>query len=96
MDESIKRTKKEIDDVLKKGDDFVKAHPQSMFGDDNVQPFEEFKEIMRMAKEGTSAALLRAKIKKDYENEEDERMHLENMADDAVDWLEGLTDEDPY
>lgn len=98
MDKSIKRTEQEIDEIIRKGQEFVKEHPQSMFGDDNVEPFEFFKILCQKAKKGYSASMLRREIEREYadEEDEDERMHLENMAEDDVDWLAGESDEAPY
>jgi len=98
LDESIKRTEQEIDAVIQKGQQFVKEHPRSMFGDDNIGPFRTFKRLCEMAKQGYSADYLRRWIEKEYEDVEDEeeRMHLENQANDAVDWLTGEHDEAPY
>lgn len=99
MDKSIKRTEQEIDEMIKRGEKFVKVWPQSAFGDDNLQPFREFKKIMRMAKEGKSTAQIRERLRRDSEYmDADERMHLEDTVEDDIRWLEGLTseDEDPY
>jgi len=97
MDESIKRTKEEIDAVIQKGQQFIKEHPQSMFGDDNIGPFNTFKRLCEMAKKGYSVDYLRRWIEKEFEDEEDEeRLHFENEANDIVDWLAGEHDEQPY
>jgi len=100
MDKSIKRTEKEIDEVTQRGEQFVREHPRSMFGDDNVQSLEGFKEIIRLVKEGKPAFFIREHMKREQEQGEDEdsdeRWHYENEIDNIVDWLEGQTDEAPY
>lgn len=97
MHESIKRTEQEIDAVIKAGEKFVEQHPQSVFGDDNIKPFTVFKKICEKAKQGESAEQLRRWIILKYEDEEeDERLTLENEANDIIDWLAGEHDEAPY
>ena len=98
MHETIKRTEQEIDEQVQKGKQFVNEHPRSMFGDDNITPFRAFKSLCEMAKQGYSADSLRRWIEKEYEDEEDqdERMHLENQADDVVNWLSGESKDEPY
>lgn len=83
--------------MIKRGEAFVKKWPQSAFGDDNKQPFEEFKTLVRMAKEGKSIKQLRTWVEEEYsdEEDEDERMRLEGEATSHIDWLEG-SDDDPY
>jgi len=97
LDKSIKRTEQEIDAVIQAGQQFVKEWPRSMFGDDNIGPFRTFKKLCEMAKQGYSADYLRRWIEKEFEDEEDEeRLHLENEANDIVDWLSGKHNEKPY
>jgi len=99
MHKSIKRDKQEIDEMTKKGEEFVKEHPQSMFGDDNTQPFEDFKELIKMAKEGKSIEELRDWIEEEYGEEDedleekDENDRLREEAETVIQWLSGESDE---
>jgi len=98
LDKSIKRTEQEIDAAILKGQQFVKEHPRTMFGDDNIGPFRTFKRLCEMAKQGYSVDYLRRWIEKEFEDieDEEERLHLDNDANTVVDWLSGETDEEPY
>jgi len=69
-----------------------------MFGTDNIGPFRTFKKLCEMAKQGYSVDYLRHWIEKEFEDEDDqeERLHLENLAEDTVNWLSGKSKEEPY
>jgi hypothetical protein len=51
--------REEIDNMIERGRVFVAQHTHSTFGDDNEQPFQEFKEIMQTAKDGRTVEQLR-------------------------------------
>lgn len=82
------RTDKEIKEVTKRGEEFIKEHPTSMFGDDNVHDFKIFQKIVGMRTR--SPYSIRAFIEDAYEDDDRQR------AEDTLDWLLGDSDEAPY
>jgi len=86
---SVVRTLEEIDETIRKGEEFSTKHPHSMFGDDNVATFELRRRILERAKNGASIRELENSIgllgDEEYMN-----------ADITVQWLSGDEDEDIY
>ena len=91
------RTKEEIETEIKKGEEFTARHLTSMFGDDNTKELILFKEIMNMFLSGKSMYDIEDFVKNiggnqfyvDDPDDEDSRMHWENIADDYLNWLKG-------
>jgi hypothetical protein len=63
------RTQEEVDKEMKSGEEFVRDHPYSMFGTDNVRQFKIFKEVIKMCQSGTPRYKLDDFIN-NYEDEE--------------------------
>jgi len=82
------RTVAEIKYQMEVGEKFIKEHPRSMFGDDNVKDFQIFKKIVEKAQKGETSDDLYAFIDDAYIDEEE---HM--FASDVVDWL--FEDGDP-
>lgn len=82
------RTDKEIEEVTKRGEKFIKQHPVTMFGGDNVHDFKIFKKIVE--KRTKPPSVIREFIEDAYE------CHDEQVATDTLDWLLGECDEAPY
>lgn len=81
------RTQHEIDEQLKKGEAFVKEHPQTMFGDDNMAQFNLFKRIIEQYKKYPDLNTLETFIDDAYDD--DDRL----FADDVVSWLRGESED---
>ena len=62
MHSSIKKTKEEIDEQLRRGALFVEKHPYSMFGDDNAKGLRIVENVLNKAKEGFSIIMLESHI----------------------------------
>jgi len=77
------RTKEEIEAEIKKGEEFVKQHPYSMFGDDNKAHLNFFKRIIDMFQKGKTLDEIESLIEDAYADEE------QTFAFDVVDWLRG-------
>jgi len=79
------RTEKEIEEEVKAGEEFVRKHPYSMFGNDNMADFEAFKRIIKLVEE-KSIDVVEQQI---YDMDEDEE---QTRALDVIDWLRGDID----
>ena len=86
------RTEKEIEEQIKKGQEFIKEHPKSMFGDDNVKQFNVFLKIIEKFKKGKSLESIEDFVADAYEDD-DEEIYGHAMA--TIDWLRG-TEETIY
>jgi len=82
------RTKEEIEAEIKKGEKFIKEHPHSMFGDDNVAHFKRFKELVEMALNGKTVDEIENFVDNAHEDEHD------MFSYDVVEWLRGDVNED--
>jgi hypothetical protein len=89
--------------MLAKGEAFVREHPFSMFGDDNVKAFNVVKAVMAKYRSGVSVPDLYDWIRDEYgrvlfdddDEAEDERGENEDLqhAEEAFDWLTGEIEE---
>ena len=82
------RTKEEIEAEIKKGEEFVKQHPFSMFGDDNKKGFDLFKRIVGLYQKGKTLDEIERLIEDAYGDEE------YSKAMDVLSWLRKDLDED--
>lgn len=81
------RTKEEIEAEIKKGEEFVKAHPYSMFGDDNRKNLYLFKRITKMFLGGKTLDEIEDIIDDAYDDSD------LTHALDCVEWLRGDLEE---
>lgn len=81
------KTKEQIEAETKKGEEFVKVHPRSIFGTDNVAHLKLFKRIVGLFQNGKTLDEIETLIDDAYEGEE------QGTAFDVVDWLRGDSDE---
>jgi transcriptional regulator of heat shock response len=91
------KTKEEIEVEIKRAEEFVKEHPTSIFGTDNVKHLRIFKRICNAYLSGKTLDALQEENDKDEdeedmeysEEEEEESMYM----DDIINWLRGEMDE---
>lgn len=81
------RTKDEIEAEIKKGEEFVKQHPRSIFGTDNKTHLRLFKRIIEMFQDGKTLDEIEDLISEAYEGDE------QSTAFGVIDWLRGDAEE---
>jgi len=90
MDGKIVRTVEEIDEQLRRGEAFIKRHPESVFGDDNKKEFRITKDVLNAAKKGDSLVSIELSI----ESYDDEDEYW--TATTTVEWLTYKNAEELY
>lgn len=94
------KTRKEVEDEIKRAEEFAKEHPCNMFGDDNVKKVATFKRICNAYLNGTSLDTLETENNEDandIEDEEDSENYEgtgydeeeNNDIDGIISWLRG-------
>lgn len=88
----IPKTKEQVEEEIKRAEEFAEEHPTSMFGDDNVHKVALFKRICNQYLNGSTIDQLRQDVWDDGDDldEGDEQGLEENtFEDDIVSWLAG-------
>jgi len=86
------KTKEQVEEEIKRAEEFAKEHPTSMFGDDNVHKVAIFKRLYREYLNGRTIEQIRTEVWDDGDDlDEDDEQGLEEntFEDDIVSWLAG-------
>lgn len=91
------KTKEEIEAEIKLAEEFVKKHPCSIFGDNNVKHLNIFKRICRAYLGGKPLDVLQRENDESEDEEDAEYSEEEEeesiYIDDIINWLRGEMDE---
>jgi hypothetical protein len=89
----VPKTKEQVEEEIKRAEEFAKEHPTSMFGDNNVKKVERFKRICNAYLDGKNLDEL---ADKNDENADDGLIGNEESSeiDDYINWLRGELDVD--
>ena len=85
------KTKEQVEEEIKRAEEFAKEHPTSMFGDDNVHKVAIFKRLYREYLNGRTIEQIRTEVWDDAEDlDDDDEDEEEDMfgADDPDDPLD--------